>query len=52
MTARLSSPVFIGRGRAGELDQLDRSVSGAASGTPLIALVGGEAGIGKSRLMR
>jgi len=49
MTARVSSPVFIGR--ASELDQLDRAVSRAASGTPSIILVGGEAGIGKSRLV-
>src|SRR5689334_6018395 len=49
MTARVSSPVFIGR--ASELEQLERAVSRAASGTPSIILVGGEAGIGKSRLV-
>ena len=49
MTARVSSPLFIGR--AGELDQLGRALARAASGTPSIILVGGEAGIGKSRLV-
>ena len=49
MTARVSSPLFIGR--AAELDQLDRALARAASGTPSIILVGGEAGIGKSRLV-
>jgi predicted ATPase len=49
MTARVSSPLFVGR--AGELDQLARAMARAASGTPSIILVGGEAGIGKSRLV-
>ena len=49
MTARVSSPVFIGR--VAELDQLDRGLLRAASGTSSIILVGGEAGIGKSRLV-
>src|SRR6185436_14846596 len=49
MTARVSSPVFIGR--VEELDQLDRALTRAGSGTPSIMLVGGEAGIGKSRLV-
>src|SRR5262245_537320 len=49
MTARVSSPVFIGR--AAELDQLEHAVQQAVSGAPSIVLVGGEAGIGKSRLV-
>src|SRR5262245_19352791 len=49
MTARVSSPVFIGR--AAELDQLERAVQQAVSGAPSIVLVGGAAGIGKSRLV-
>jgi DNA-binding CsgD family transcriptional regulator len=49
MTARVSSPVFIGR--AAELDALERAMQRAESGAPSIVLVGGEAGIGKSRLV-
>ena len=49
MTQRLSSQVFAGR--AGELGELLAAVEQAAAGVPIVALVGGEAGIGKSRLL-
>jgi DNA-binding CsgD family transcriptional regulator len=49
MTARVSSPVFIGRGA--ELGALRDSLDRAREGSPMTALVGGEAGIGKSRLV-
>jgi DNA-binding CsgD family transcriptional regulator/tetratricopeptide (TPR) repeat protein len=49
MTARVSSPVFIGRGA--ELDTLRDALDRARSGSPTTTLVGGEAGIGKSRLV-
>jgi DNA-binding CsgD family transcriptional regulator/tetratricopeptide (TPR) repeat protein len=48
MTARVSSPVFIGRGP--ELDALRDALDRARAGSPTTVLVGGEAGIGKSRL--
>jgi DNA-binding CsgD family transcriptional regulator/tetratricopeptide (TPR) repeat protein len=49
MPARLSSPVLIGREpeMAVLLDALDR----AEAGSPAVVLVGGEAGIGKTRLV-
>src|SRR5262245_2673649 len=49
MSARVSSPVFIGR--LAELAQLESAVQRGTSGKPSIVLVGGEAGIGKSRLV-
>src|SRR5215218_687911 len=49
MTQRLSSRVFAGR--AGELGELLTAMEQAAAGVPIVALVGGEAGIGKSRLL-
>jgi DNA-binding CsgD family transcriptional regulator/tetratricopeptide (TPR) repeat protein len=49
MTQRVSSRVFAGR--AGELGELVADMKQAAAGVPLVALVGGEAGIGKSRLL-
>ncbi len=49
MARRLSSPEFIGR--AAELDLLLSSAAQAETGVPGVALVGGEAGVGKSRLV-
>jgi DNA-binding CsgD family transcriptional regulator/tetratricopeptide (TPR) repeat protein len=49
MARRLSSPVFIGRSY--ELDALLSMAEAAASGQPTLAIVGGEAGVGKSRLV-
>jgi DNA-binding NarL/FixJ family response regulator len=49
MAARLSSPVFVGR--APELALLRAAFERAAASEPAIVLVGGEAGIGKSRLV-
>lgn len=46
-TAR--SPVLIGRDR--ELQDLDKLLAEASEGRPCIAIVAGEAGIGKSRLL-
>jgi DNA-binding CsgD family transcriptional regulator/tetratricopeptide (TPR) repeat protein len=44
--SRISSPLFVGRGE--ELARLDAALAGAA---PCTLLVGGEAGIGKTRLL-
>ena len=49
MTRRLSSPVFIGRSK--ELHALLSAADVVASGEASLALVGGEAGVGKSRLV-
>ena len=49
MTARISSPVFVGRGE--ELQRLQAVLEGAMAGTVGTALVGGEAGVGKTRLL-
>ncbi|MDP9481901.1 MAG: AAA family ATPase, partial [Chloroflexota bacterium] len=38
-------------GRAVELERLEASFARASAGTPRIVLVGGEAGIGKTRLV-
>lgn len=46
MTQRLSSRVFAGRAR--ELGELVAAMEEAAEGVPIVVLVGGEAGIGKS----
>ena len=45
---RVSSPVLVGR--AGQLSVLDAALA-RASGNPSAVLVGGEAGVGKSRLV-
>jgi DNA-binding CsgD family transcriptional regulator len=49
MTARVSSPIFIGRAR--ELAALSDALDRAEGGNPSCVLIGGEAGIGKSRLL-
>lgn len=49
MTARISSPVFVGRGE--ELLRLQAVLDGAMAGTVGTTLVGGEAGVGKTRLL-
>jgi DNA-binding CsgD family transcriptional regulator/tetratricopeptide (TPR) repeat protein len=43
------SPVFIGR--AGELEELTGALARAAAGTPQALVIGGEAGVGKTRLL-
>lgn len=47
---RVSSPVFIGR--HDELRALDSAVARARAGSPSTVVLGGEAGVGKSRLVR
>ena len=47
---RVSSPVLVGR--SGQLSALDAALAGAARGDPSAVMVGGEAGVGKSRLVR
>jgi DNA-binding CsgD family transcriptional regulator/tetratricopeptide (TPR) repeat protein len=46
----LVSPVLVGRHR--ELDRLRALIEQAGAGVPAVALVSGEAGVGKSRLVR
>ncbi len=46
---RSVSPVFVGR--AGELAQLTDALARATAGEPQALLVGGEAGVGKTRLV-
>ncbi|MEU0274266.1 AAA family ATPase [Streptomyces sp. NPDC006307] len=46
---RSVSPVFVGR--AGELTALTEALSRAAAGEPQALVVGGEAGVGKTRLL-
>lgn len=46
---RSVSPVFVGR--AAELGLLDEVLAGAAAGDPQALLIGGEAGVGKTRLV-
>lgn len=50
MFAQATSPLFAGRET--ELDVLARAFDAAAQGTPVMMLVAGEAGCGKSRLVR
>ena len=49
MTRRLSSEVFVGRAR--EVGELAAAMARARDGSPSVVLIGGEAGIGKSRLL-
>ena len=49
MTARIASPVFVGRGE--ELQRLQAVLDGARSGVVGTVIVGGEAGVGKTRLL-
>src|SRR4029079_2081149 len=49
MPVRLSSPVLIGR--VAEMAELQSALERAEAGAPVVALVGGEAGIGKSRIV-
>jgi predicted ATPase len=48
--ASVSSPIIVGRDE--ELARIERALDEAASGTPRLLFVAGEAGIGKSRLVR
>jgi predicted ATPase len=48
MAYRLTTGRFVGR--TSELVRLGELLARAATGTPLLALVGGEAGVGKTRL--
>jgi len=50
MAARTMSPVLVGR--AGQLAVLDAALAPARRDGPSVVLVGGEAGVGKSRLVR
>ncbi len=47
---RLTSPTFVGR--SGELGVLGSALERAAAGRPAFAFVGGESGVGKTRLLR
>jgi DNA-binding CsgD family transcriptional regulator len=49
MSARLSSPILIGR--RPQMTALETALERASDGAPAVMLVGGEAGIGKSRLV-
>jgi ATP/maltotriose-dependent transcriptional regulator MalT len=49
VTIHTVSPVFVGR--AGELAALDEALAGARGGASSTVLVGGEAGVGKTRLV-
>ena len=49
VATRVSSPVFIGR--QAELDRLTDALRAAVEGSPSTILVGGDAGIGKTRLV-
>jgi len=49
MGGRISSPVFVGRGE--ELQRLQSVLHGAVAGSVGTVLVGGEAGVGKTRLL-
>ncbi len=49
MPGTLSSPILVGR--ATELNALDAALRRAEGGTPAIVLIGGDAGLGKTRLV-
>jgi predicted ATPase len=48
--ARVSSPAFVGR--AGELERLEAALARAERGAAAAVFVGGESGVGKTRLLR
>ncbi len=50
VSRRVTSPVFVGR--TAELDLLDGALERAAAGRPAFAFIGGESGVGKTRLLR
>jgi len=50
VSRRVTSPVFVGR--SAELDLLDEALARAADGRPAFTFVGGESGVGKTRLLR
>jgi DNA-binding CsgD family transcriptional regulator/tetratricopeptide (TPR) repeat protein len=49
MRARLTSSRFVGR--VGELAELELALREATAGTPAVVLLGGESGVGKTRLV-
>jgi DNA-binding CsgD family transcriptional regulator len=49
MATRVSSPLFVGR--SAELERIAAAITGAATGDGQFLLVGGEAGVGKTRLV-
>jgi DNA-binding CsgD family transcriptional regulator/tetratricopeptide (TPR) repeat protein len=49
MATRVTSPLFVGR--QAELEVLEAALADAGAGNPNAVLVGGEAGVGKSRLL-
>ena len=49
VTRRVTSPVFVGRDA--ELEALDAALARAAGGEPAFAFIGGESGVGKTRLL-
>jgi DNA-binding CsgD family transcriptional regulator/tetratricopeptide (TPR) repeat protein len=50
VSRRVTSPVFVGR--TAELDLLSGALERAAGGRPAFAFIGGESGVGKTRLLR
>jgi DNA-binding CsgD family transcriptional regulator len=50
MSGRASSPVLVGRGE--QMAALEAALTSARQGEPSAVLVGGEAGVGKTRLVR
>src|SRR5205807_7414835 len=50
MRARMTSSRFVGR--VGELAELERASRDAAEQRPVVVLLGGESGVGKTRLVR
>jgi DNA-binding CsgD family transcriptional regulator/tetratricopeptide (TPR) repeat protein len=50
VSRRLTSPVFVGR--TAELELLSGSVARAAQARPAFVFIGGESGVGKTRLLR
>lgn len=50
VSRRLTSPVFVGR--TAELEVLSNGLARAAAGSPAFAFIGGESGVGKTRLLR